>query len=117
MRGEVFRQVNGAQGVGYMIDVLALLGRCTVQDGAHYVPADGLWVEAIVVPYDDAALSFQQFEGRLGVLLHAFVMVVAIHEDHIVLAKMRAEVKSLRVTVELFHVVQILAKEAVQVGV
>ena len=117
MRGEVFRQVNGAQGVGYMIDVLALLGRCTVQDGAHYVPADGLWVEAIVVPYDDAALFFQQFEGRLGVLLHAFVMVVAIHEDHIVLAKMRAEVKSLRVTVELFHVVQILAKEAVQVGV
>ena len=117
MRGEVFRQINGTQGIRNMIDVFAFFGRCTVQDGTHHVPSDGLGIEAVVVPDDDATLAFQQLESRLSVFFHALVMVVAIHEDHVILAEMWAEVKGLRVAVELFYVGQVLAEETVQISV
>ena len=57
--GGFLGQVDGTEGVGDMVDVLAFLGRCTVEDGAHHIPADGLGVKAVVMPHDDAALSFQ----------------------------------------------------------
>ena len=100
-----------------MVDIFAYVSRCTVKYGAHHIPTDGLRVEAIVVPNDDAALASQQFEGGFSVFFHALVVVVAIDEDHVILAKVRAEVEGLGVAVELFHVAQILAEEAVQVSV
>ena len=59
VRGEILRQINGAQGVGDMVDTLAFLSRRTVQDGSHHIPADGLGVEAVVVPHDDTTIAFQ----------------------------------------------------------
>ena len=100
-----------------MIDMLAFLGRRSIKDGPHHVPADGLGVEGVVVPHDDTILTFQQLEGGFGVFLHAFVVVVAVDEDHVVFAEMGCEVKGLGVAVELFHIGQIFAEKTVQVGV
>ena len=100
-----------------MVDMLALFSRRTIQDGAHHIPADGLGVKAVVVPDDDALFAFQQLERGLGVFLNAFVVVVAIHEDHVIFAKVWYEVKGLRVTVELLHVGQLFTEEAVQISI
>ena len=104
VRGEVIRQIHGTQGVGNMIDMLAFLCGRTIKDGTHHIPSDSLGIEAVVVPDDDATLAFQQLESRLGVFLHALIMVVAVNKDHVVLAKVRAEVKGLRVTIKLFNI-------------
>ena len=111
--GEVLGQINSAQGIGNVIDMLAFFGGCTVQDGAHHIPADGFGVKGIVVPDDDAAVASQQLEGGFSVLFHALVMVVAVHENHVLLAEMWRKVKGLGVAVKLLHVVQVFAEESV----
>ena len=44
-------------------------------------------------------------------------MVVAVDKDHIIFSVMGSEVESLRVSVKLLYILQVLAKEAVQVGI
>ena len=97
--------------------MLAFLCRRTIKDGAHHVPSDGLGIEAVVVPNDDATLASQQFEGGLSVFFHTFVVVVTIDENHVVLAEMWSEIEGLGVAIELFHIGQILTEEAVQIGI
>ena len=92
---EVVGKIDGAQSVGNVVDMLAFFGRRTVQDGSHHVPSDGFWVEGVIVPNDDAALVFQEFESGVGVFLYAFVMVVTVNEDHTILAEMGREIKGL----------------------
>ena len=115
--GQVLMQINSTQGVRDVVDMFPFLSRRTIQDGTHHIPSYGLGVEAVVVPNNDAMLAFQQFEGGIGVLFYAFVMVVAIDEDHIVFAEMWCEIKGLGITIDLLHVGQVLAEEAVQVGI